>query len=258
MTSRGHTDPTPGPSTLARVRLLDRNVLSLGAVSFVADLSSELIYPIFPYFVTVVLGAPVAVLGLIEGVAEATASLSRYPFGRWSDTSAKRKPFVLFGYGLSALGKLLLALALVWPVALAGRFVDRTGKGMRTAPRDALLAARVHDRDRGLAFGLHRSLDTLGAVLGPLLALVLLHVGMSYRWIFAVAVIPGVLSVLVIVRYVRERAPRRPLAHIPACACHAPRPSAGCSPARSSSRPATRPTPSSCSRPARSVTTPAG
>ena len=207
---RGHTDPTRGPSTLARVRLLDRNVLSLGAVSFVADLSSELIYPIFPYFVTVVLGAPVAVLGLIEGVAEATASLSRYPFGRWSDTSAKRKPFVLFGYGLSALGKLLLALALVWPVALAGRFVDRAGKGMRTAPRDALLAARVHDRDRGLAFGLHRSLDTLGAVLGPLLALVLLHVGMSYRWIFAVAVIPGVLSVLVIVRYVRERAPQAP------------------------------------------------
>ncbi len=179
MTSRGHTDPARGPSTLARVRLLDRNVLSLGAVSFVADLSSELIYPIFPLFITAVLGAPVAVLGLIEGVAEATASLTRYPFGRWSDTAAKRKPFVLFGYGLSALGKLLLALALVWPVALAGRFVDRAGKGMRTAPRDALLAARVHDRDRGLAFGLHRSLDTLGAVLGPLVALLLLHVGMS-------------------------------------------------------------------------------
>jgi MFS family permease len=178
-------------------------VLSLGAVSFVADLSSELVYPIFPLFVTLVLGAPVAVLGLIEGVAEATASLSRYPFGRWSDTAAARRPFVLLGYGLSALGKLLLALALVWPVALAARFVDRAGKGMRTAPRDALLAARVHDRDRGLAFGLHRSLDTLGAVLGPLVALALLHAGVSYRWIFAVAVIPGALSVLVIVKFVR-------------------------------------------------------
>jgi MFS family permease len=174
------------------VRLLDRNVLSLGAVSFVADLSSELVYPIFPLFVTLVLGAPVAVLGLIEGVAEATASLSRYPFGRWSDTAAARRPFVLLGYGLSALGKLLLALALVWPVALAARFVDRAGKGMRTAPRDALLAARVHDRDRGLAFGLHRSLDTLGAVLGPLVALALLHAGVS-----------GALSVLVIVKFVR-------------------------------------------------------
>jgi MFS family permease len=208
VTSSGDTGPAPGPSTLARVRLLDRNVLSLGAVSFVADLSSELVYPIFPLFITVVLGAPVAVLGLIEGLAEATASLTRYPFGRWSDTSTKRKPFVLFGYGLSALGKLLLALALVWPVALAGRFVDRAGKGMRTAPRDALLAARVHDRDRGLAFGLHRTLDTLGAVLGPLVALLLLHVGMSYRWIFAVAVIPGAISVLVIVKYVREQAPQ--------------------------------------------------
>jgi MFS family permease len=208
VTSSGDTGPAPGPSTLARVRLLDRTVLSLGAVSFVADLSSELVYPIFPLFITVVLGAPVAVLGLIEGLAEATASLTRYPFGRWSDTSTKRKPFVLFGYGLSALGKLLLALALVWPVGLAARFVDRAGKGMRTAPRDALLAARVHDRDRGLAFGLHRSLDTLGAVLGPLVALLLLHVGMSYRWIFAVAVIPGVISVLVIVKYVREQAPQ--------------------------------------------------
>ena len=118
---------------------------ALGPVSFVADLSSEIVYPIFPLLVTTVLGAPVAVLGLIEGVAEATASLTRYPFGRWSDNAGRRRVFVLSGYGLSALGKVFLALAFVWQVALTGRFVDRLGKGMRTAPRDALLAAGVRD-----------------------------------------------------------------------------------------------------------------
>jgi MFS family permease len=155
-----------------------------------------------------VLGASAAILGLIEGAAEATASLTRYPFGRLSDQVGRRRPFVLGGYGLAALGKLVLAVAFVWPVALCGRVLDRTGKGMRTAPRDALLSSGVRDQDRGLAFGLHRTMDTAGAVLGPLFTLLLLHLGVSLRWIFALAVIPGLLSVVVIWRGVRERAAR--------------------------------------------------
>ena len=200
-------DSTTRPSTLDRLRRLDPNVRNLGVVSFIADVSSEMIYPIFPDFVTKTLGASAAVLGLIEGIAEATASLTRYPFGRWSDGAGKRRAFVLSGYGLSALGKLILAVAFVWPVALLGRFVDRVGKGARDAPRDALLASGVADRNRGLAFGLHRSMDSMGAVLGPLVALLLLELGLSLRWVFAAAVIPGLLSVLVIKLWVRERAP---------------------------------------------------
>ena len=211
----------PRSSLRVRLRSLDPNVRALGAVSFVADLSSEIVYPIFPLFVTTVLGAPVAVLGLIEGVAEATASLTRFPFGRWSDNAGRRRAFVLGGYGLSALGKVFLALAFVWQVALTGRFVDRLGKGMRTAPRDALLAAGVRDDQRGLAFGLHRSMDTMGAVLGPLAALALLHWGVSIRGVFAVAAVPGVLSVVVIWRRVRERAPAAP-AHAPLLALRLP------------------------------------
>ena len=201
------SDPPAPPMPMGRrLRRLPRNVVALGLVSFVADLSSEMIYPIFPGFVTVTLGASAAVLGLIEGAAEATASLTRYPFGRLSDGSGRRRPYVLGGYGLAALGKLVLALAFVWPVALAGRVLDRVGKGMRTAPRDALLSADVRDADRGLAFGLHRTMDTAGAVLGPLAALLLLELGVSLRWVFALAVVPGAISVLVIWRSVHERA----------------------------------------------------
>jgi MFS family permease len=197
------------PATLGRrLRALPANVVALGVVSLVADFSSEMIYPVFPGFVTKTLGASAATLGLIEGTAEATASVSRYPFGRLSDALGRRRSFVLGGYGLAALGKLVLALAFVWPVALGGRFLDRLGKGMRTAPRDALLAAGVRDADRGLAFGLHRTMDTAGAVVGPLTTLLLLHLGVSLRWVFALAVVPGALSVAVIWRSVRERAAR--------------------------------------------------
>jgi len=191
-----------------RLAALPSNVVALGIVSLIADFSSEMIYPVFPGFVTRVLGASAAILGLIEGAAEATASLTRYPFGRLSDQVGRRRPFVLGGYGLATLGKLVLAVAFVWPVAFLGRVLDRTGKGMRTAPRDALLAAGVRDRDRGLAFGLHRTMDTAGAVLGPLFTLLLLQLGVSLRCIFALAVIPGLLSVVVIWRGVRERAAR--------------------------------------------------
>ncbi len=187
------------------LRTLDPNVRRLGLVSFLADFSSEIAYPLFPIFVTTVLGAPVAVLGLIEGIAEATASMAKYPFGQAADYTGRRRPFVLAGYALGALGKLVIALAYAWPMALAGRFTDRLGKGVRTAPRDDLIAANTQPGQQGLAFGLHRSLDTLGAVVGPLVALALVQADVPLRWIFAIAVVPGLLSVLAIVFLVRER-----------------------------------------------------
>ncbi len=190
----------------ARLRGLDRNVRGLGAVSFFADISSETIYPLFPLFMTTVLGVPVALLGLIEGIAEATANISKWPFGQASDYTGKRRVFVAAGYGASAFGKLILALSFIWPVALLARFVDRFGKGVRTAPRDALIAASTPSGQRGLAFGLHRSMDTLGAVLGPLLALLLIKSGLSMRSVFALAAIPGFISVAVIIWFVHEKA----------------------------------------------------
>ncbi len=199
--------PEPGSPTrrYSRLAQLDRTVRALGFVSFLADVSSEAIYPLFPLFVTSVLGAPAALLGFIEGVAEATASITKWPFGQASDHTGRRRPFVGAGYGAAALGKLILALSYAWPVALLGRFVDRFGKGVRTAPRDALIAAVVPGDQRGLAFGLHRAMDTLGAVIGPLAALLLYRAGFSIRTIFAFAVLPGIASVVVIFLFVRER-----------------------------------------------------
>jgi len=197
-------EATPRRRWFPRLRTLDPNVRTLGFVSMLADLSSEIAYPLFPIFVTVVLGAPVALLGLIEGIAEATASITKYPFGQAADYTGRRKPFVLGGYTLGALGKLVIALSPGWGMALAGRTTDRLGKGMRTAPRDDLIAANTKPDQQGLAFGLHRSMDTLGAVLGPLAAVVMLEAHVPLRWIFAVAVIPGLLSVLLIVLLVRE------------------------------------------------------
>ena len=195
----------------SRLRTLDPNVRTLGFVSMLADLSSEIAYPLFPIFVTSVLGVPVALLGLIEGIAEATASITKYPFGQAADYTGRRKPFVLGGYSLGALGKLIIAVSPGWGVALAGRFTDRLGKGMRTAPRDDLIAANTKPGQQGLAFGLHRTMDTMGAVLGPLVALALVEAHVSLRWIFAIAVVPGVLSVVAIVFLVKEHreAPQR-------------------------------------------------
>jgi len=189
----------------ARLRALDPNIRSLGWVSFVADLSSEIVYPLFPLFITGILGAPVAVLGFIEGVAEAAATVLRYPIGQLSDRLGRRRPFVLVGYGLSGVGKLFIAVAGVWGVALAGRVVDRMGKGIRTAPRDALIGASTRPGEQGLAFGLHRSMDTMGAALGPLIALVCLELGVPFRWVLGLAVVPALLSVVVILLFVRER-----------------------------------------------------
>jgi MFS family permease len=195
-------EPAPRPSVVPGV---ERNVFILGVVSFFTDISSEAVYPLVPIFLTKTLGAPLAVVGAIEGLAESTAAGLRWPAGWLSDRLGRRKPFVVLGYGMAALAKPLLALAFHWPVVLFARFVDRFGKGVRTAPRDALVAQWTEREVRGRAFGFHRAVDTAGAVLGPLGALALLAIlGENFRLIFLLAFIPAVLG-MVLLRLVGER-----------------------------------------------------
>ncbi|HLF71591.1 MAG TPA: MFS transporter [Dehalococcoidia bacterium] len=185
---------------------LPPNVLLLGITSFFADVSTEMIYPIVPIFLTSTLGAPVAAVGLIEGIAESTASLMKLVSGWWSDKVAKRVPLVMGGYGLAACGKIILGLAYSWPIVLLGRFVDRFGKGVRGSPRDALIGDSTPPELRGKAFGLHRSMDTAGAVVGPLLGLGLVALLNEHlRTVFLIAAVPGFLSIasLLLVREVR-------------------------------------------------------
>jgi MFS family permease len=192
-------EPSPVPG-------VSRNVFVLGLVSFATDIASEMLYPLVPIFLTVTLGAPVAVLGLIEGIAEGTASLMKVGSGWYSDRLSLRRPLVAAGYGLSAVGKLLLATAFHWPQVLVARTTDRFGKGVRTSPRDALIADSSLPEAYGRAFGFHRAADTAGAVLGPLIGLAILQiVGEQHlRPVFLVAVIPGVAS-LGLIALVRER-----------------------------------------------------
>jgi len=193
------TEPSPVPG-------VSRNVFVLGLVSLVADVSSEMLYPIIPIFLTVTLGAPVAFLGLIEGIAEGTASLMKVGSGWYSDRLSMRRPLVAAGYGLSAVGKVLLATAFHWPQVLIARTTDRFGKGVRTSPRDALIADSSLPEVYGRSFGFHRAADTAGAVIGPLIGLAILQiVGQNHlRPILLAATIPGVLSVGLLV-FVRER-----------------------------------------------------
>lgn len=180
----------------ALLRGVGRNVIILGVVSLLTDVSSEMLYPVVPLFLTAVLHAPMTVVGLVEGVAESTASLLKILSGWWSDRVGRRGPFVVWGYSLSAVSKPLLALAGTWHLVLFSRLVDRTGKGLRTSPRDALIAASCAPEVRGKAYGLHRAMDTVGAVLGPLLALWLLsRLGVGYRTIFLLAFVPAALGV---------------------------------------------------------------
>jgi MFS family permease len=193
---------------LRRARLaLPRNVRALSWVSFANDAASELAYPIVPLFLTVTLGAPVAAVGLIEGVAEGIAvglrGLAGWLSDRWGE---RRLPWVGGGYAGSALGRIVLAAAPAWGWVLGGRVVDRLGKGARTAPRDALIRDSTPAPMLGAAFGYHRTLDTAGAVVGPLVAVGLLAVGLSFRNVLWFAVGPGIVALLLL-RFVRE-APR--------------------------------------------------
>ncbi|GAA6756601.1 MFS transporter [Thermus thalpophilus] len=190
---------------------LPAQVYLLGLVSFLMDVASEMVYPLLPLFLTS-LGAGAGTLGLVEGIAEATASLFKVVGGRVSDRVGRRKPLLLLGYGLPAFLRPILALAQSPGHVLLYRFLDRLGKGLRTAPRDALLAESVDKGALGRAYGLHRGLDTLGATVGPFLAFLLLpHLGV--RGVFWLSAIPAFLAWLTLLR-VTEPGPAR-AAHTP-------------------------------------------
>ena len=182
-------------------------VWALGWVSFFTDVSTEIIYPLLPVFLTVTLGASMAFVGLIEGVAESTASLLKIASGWWSDRVRKRKPLMIAGYGLSALTRPLIALATTGGHVFAARFIDRIGKGIRTSPRDALLAASVPSDQRGAAFGVQRMMDNAGAVVGPLIAWSLLNwfTG-DFRVLFWIAVIPMFGAMIALIFGAKEQA----------------------------------------------------
>ncbi|HEY5509078.1 MAG TPA: MFS transporter [Paludibacter sp.] len=187
---------------------LSKNVIVLGLVSFFNDFASEMVYPIVPIFLTSILGVPVALVGLIEGIAESTASLLKVFSGWLSDKVQKRKIFAVYGYSFSTISKLILGLALNWPMVLLGRFTDRFGKGVRGSARDALITESTTPENVGKSFGFHRALDTAGAVFGPLAAIFLInHFGSNnLRPIFYIALIPGVIGVILLLLLVKEKA----------------------------------------------------
>ncbi len=185
---------------------LERNITSLGWVSLFTDVSSEMIYPLLPVFLTAVLGVGTTFVGLIEGVAEATASLFKLFSGWLSDRVAKRKGLVLLGYTLSSFIRPLVAAATAGWHILFIRFMDRVGKGIRTSPRDALIADSSREGEQGKAFGFQRAMDHAGAVIGPLITFFLLtYITQEYRTVFWLAFIPGFFSILILIRGVSEK-----------------------------------------------------
>ena len=184
---------------------LPKAVVRLGWVSFLTDVSSEMIVPLLPAFLATLSGVPAMALGWIEGVADATASFVKILSGKWTDRAKAKKPLVFAGYGLSSLARPLIGLAPGWPTVVLIRFFDRIGKGVRTAPRDTMIANAAPPGRRGAAFGLHRAFDNGGAVFGPLLAAGLVGwLGFSFRTVFLLAAIPAALSLFVLAFGVRE------------------------------------------------------
>ncbi|MFV3383054.1 MULTISPECIES: MFS transporter [Pseudomonas] len=217
MNGAGNFESSPPHRTLPSI---PRSVWALGFVSMFMDISSEMIHALLPLYMVSVLGTSVVAVGFIEGVAEATASITKVFSGALSDWLGKRKLLTVLGYGLAALTKPVFPLASGLEWLTAARFVDRIGKGIRGAPRDALIADVTPPELRGAAFGLRQTLDTVGAFLGPLLAIVLMWLTAShFQTVFWVAVIPAFLAVFVLIVFVREpeapgrgRAARSPLA----------------------------------------------
>jgi MFS family permease len=196
-----------------RYRRLPRNIFAISLVSLLNDASSEIVYPLLPVFLSVTLGASPGIVGLIEGAAESISSLLKLFAGHLSDRLGKRKAFVVFGYSLSSFARPLLAFAASWPQALGLRLADRVGKGIRTSPRDAMIADNVRIEERGLAFGFHRAMDHSGAVIGPLLGYLLVLLiaanrnaptAADFTKIFLLASIPALAAVLVVAFFVRE------------------------------------------------------
>ena len=184
---------------------LGRNVYALAAVSFFTDVSSEMIYPLLPVFLTTVLGASAGFIGAIEGAAESTAALLKLVSGWWSDRIRRRKPLVVAGYGLASSVRPLMALAQTATQVLVIRVADRVGKGIRNSPRDALVADSVHPSIRGRAFGFRSAADNAGGLLGPLIAFAILATwDVSLRTVFWLAAIPGAIALLIAIVGVRE------------------------------------------------------
>jgi len=218
-----------GPRLWRRLRRLPRNVFSISVVSLFNDASSEMIYPLLPLFLALTLGATRAQIGLIEGAAESLSGFLKLFSGYFSDRRGRRKGMVVFGYGLASVMRPLIGLATQWSQVLAIRMADRFGKGVRSAPRDAMIADSAAPNERGLAFGFHRAMDHAGAVIGPLIAYVVLSYLTSgsgaatagnYRTLFLLAAIPALIAVLVAIFAVRETGH----AARPAAATDAPRP----------------------------------
>ncbi|MDQ3173002.1 MAG: MFS transporter [Acidobacteriota bacterium] len=201
------------PGLWRRYRKLPRNVYAISLVSLLNDASSEIIYPLLPVFLSLTLGASPGIVGLIEGAAESVSSLLKLFAGYFSDRRGKRKAFVVLGYSLASFARPLLAFATSWYQVLAIRLTDRVGKGIRSAPRDAMIADTVALEERGLAFGFHRAMDHTGAVVGPLIGYLLvmlfaadrnLPTAGDFTKIFLLASIPALAAVLVVTFFVRE------------------------------------------------------
>ena len=191
----------------AVTRRLPRTVVVLGLVSLLNDAASEMITPLLPIFLTATLGAGPAIVGLVEGVAEATASVLKFYSGRLADRGVSAKGLVLGGYGIANAARPAIGLALGWPFVLLLRFLDRVGKGIRTAPREALIAGATAAEIRGRAFGFHSAMDNAGAAVGPLIAFVLLGAGVALGRVFLWSVVPGVLVILLLAFGVPKDAP---------------------------------------------------
>ena len=202
----------------ANLPKISRTVWTLGLVSMFMDISSEIVHALLPLFLTVTLGTSVALVGVIDGIAEATASISKMFSGYLSDRIGRRKPMILLGYGLGALSKPLFALAAGPMPVLGARFIDRIGKGLRGAPRDALVADVTPLEIRGRAYGLRQALDTVGAFAGPLAAIGLMAIfSDNMRAVFWVAVFPGLIAVLLVIFGIEGRRSELPnvKAHVP-------------------------------------------
>lgn len=186
-------------------RTLRPQVIILGFVSLLNDSASEMIYPLLPVFITATLGASPVVVGLIEGGADALASILKFAAGAWSDRVTHRKPIIATGYALAAASRALIGAAGSWMAVLTARLIDRTGKGIRSAPRDAMISDVTPKEQRGRAYGFHRAMDHAGAVVGPLLATLLMSgMGVPLRHMFFIAVIPGVIAVVLLLVLLKE------------------------------------------------------
>lgn len=182
------------------------NVIILGIVSLLNDTASEMVYPVVPIFLISVLGAPALVVGFIEGLADAFSKILMSFTGIFSDRSQKRKPYIVWGYSLATFSHLIMSLAHSWPIVMFARVINRTGKGVRTSARDAIITESTEKTDRGRNFGFHRTMDSLGAVVGPLISIVILkYLSNDYRALFLIAFIPALLGVLMIVFFIKEK-----------------------------------------------------